>query len=206
MSRGFFFRIPSEIVESGLLQRIRFCDLKVYLVILHHANWRTGQAWPGWKLICQEAGISKTSLFQSIQRLRLMGLILVNHHVRKGRGNLYQIVRTPQISPDMIPSGKEPTPKKLERDRSGRMIPSGWTQPIPSDKEVSVPSYKEQNYSHERESLNEKRKAAFPISQKTLKTLRLQLGEEKLKSYMRDHGYDPAQLEGLTEGKDEVHE
>jgi predicted transcriptional regulator len=135
-----FSKFPQTIVRSGLLTKLSNPAIRVYLVLLTHANYHTGLSFPTVKTISRLSGVSKNLISKALKELVTSGLIGKFKGSKKFRyRNYYRIINMPKIILDAIPE-KIYRPQKILRERSGRfksqkivpgLIPSNTDNTIP---------------------------------------------------------------------------
>lgn len=158
-SESLFFRIANSFVTSGLIKNMTAVDIKVYLTLAQHANWRTGWAYPSVRRLRGLTGASLTSIIKAVRRLVGFGLISAERNGRRfpqldPRQIVYQVFRTPQASPDDRSSDKEESTMIRKRDNSGKYCSSRKEGSCSSDRYGSCSSGKEQNKTYELKDLN----------------------------------------------------
>lgn len=73
--RDGFFKIPHWLIDSGFLALFKPNELKVWLVLKSHENFRDGTCFPGVELISKEAGINERLVSEATKALDNKGLI-----------------------------------------------------------------------------------------------------------------------------------
>lgn len=116
-----FFRVGTSIVQSGVVKDMTAVDLKVYMVLALHANWRTGRCWPSYRTIRDLTGCSFDSIADGIRRLVGLGAISAQRdRGKRGRRNFYTVYRTLRPSPGICSKCTEHPSVKQNRDAKGR--------------------------------------------------------------------------------------
>src|SRR4030042_5108920 len=124
--RPGFFRVGSDVVKKGVLEAMTSADVKVYLVLALHANWRTGKCWPTVRTIRALSVCSLSSVISAIGRLSSLGAISYRKiKSRSGVRNEYTVFRSLQLPSGGCSSRTEDPPKKQARDDSGRFFRGG---------------------------------------------------------------------------------
>lgn len=99
-----FFKIPQAIIDSGLLARMKPSEIKVYLAISRHADYKTGRAFPSIALICKFSGMNKNVVCRATERLEYFGVIEKYRAPKAFKyKNVYRVLRNPKINPLVIP-------------------------------------------------------------------------------------------------------
>lgn len=97
-------RIPTMLIDSGILARMSERHIKVYLVMRRLADPKTSQAW--WATatrISLRTGINKSVVTRTIRELSLMGLIeKVKTNQDHGFGPIYKITKVKDINPQKV--------------------------------------------------------------------------------------------------------
>jgi hypothetical protein len=116
-----FFRVGTSIVQNGAVKDMTAVDLKVYMVLALHANWRTGRCWPSYRTIRGLTGCSFDSIADAIRRLVGLGAISAQRDkIKRGRRNTYTVHRTIQPPPGICSERTEHPSVKQKRDAKGR--------------------------------------------------------------------------------------
>jgi DNA-binding transcriptional MocR family regulator len=197
-SESPFFRIANAVVTSGLIKIMTAVDIKVYLTLAQHANWRTGWAYPSIRRLRDLTGASLTSIIKAARRLVGFGLISAERNGRRfpqldPRQIVYQVHRTPQASPDDRSSGKEKSTMIRKRDNSGKYCSSRKETSCSSDRYGSCSSGKEPNKISELDDLNENAGPKRPepslkrsdVSNETVKMIMKEIGPHKTLEYLQ---------------------
>jgi hypothetical protein len=202
-SESLFFRIANAVVTSGLIKNMTAVDIKVYLTLAQHANWRTGWAYPSIRRLRGLTGASLTSIIKAVRRLVGFGLISAERNGRRfpqldPRQIVYKIFRTPQASPEDRSSGKEESTMIRKRDNSGKYCSSRKEESCSSDRYRSCSSGKERNDISESDDLNKNAgskppepsfKPKMPIDKTILQEYMKIKGPQWTHDYLRDHDY-----------------
>lgn len=103
-----FFKIPNEIVDSGLLAIMKPSEIKIYLTIAKFADYKSGRAFPSIALICKLSGMNRNVVCRATERLEYFGVI-EKYRAPKAFNyrNVYRVIRRPQINPIIIPQKME---------------------------------------------------------------------------------------------------
>ena len=114
-----FFKIPWAIIDSGLLARIKPSEVKVYLALSRHADYKTGRAFPSIALICKLSGMNKNVVCRATERLEYFGVIEKYRAPKAFKyKNVYRVLRNPKINPLIIP-------RKVEKRTARRRAKDG---------------------------------------------------------------------------------
>jgi predicted transcriptional regulator len=106
-----FFKMPPDLVDSGLLAKMKPTELSVYTVLCHYADYETGNCFPSIDTIRKKTGKNKNSISSAIKKLVEYGLIRKKRSSKKFRyKNTYKVIRDPEIN---LPS----IPKKMDKRR-----------------------------------------------------------------------------------------
>lgn len=176
MGRKYLERVLKASTATG-------ADRLVLLVIAHHANDAgLGTAWPSYRLIAQEARVSRRQVYRSIQSLHDQGALWWEHKRYKDskrQQNVYHLGRhqTDDLSCAGCSDRLSPTPQGGKvtggHNQGDRVSPNGGqvvTQGGPVPSQIGTGTELEQNLTeHERlASLRSKAKAsaAKPPEQK----------------------------------------
>ena len=110
-----FFKVPTVLVESSLLARMKPSEIKVYCVIGRYADYKTGRSFPSISRICELSGMNKNVVCKAIKRLEYFGVVQ-KYRAPKGFKfkNVYKVIRNPIINPCIIPQKME---RKSTRSR-----------------------------------------------------------------------------------------
>lgn len=128
-----FSKFRHEIVDSGLLERLSNRAIRVYLVILRHANYETGLSYPTVKTISKESGVNKNLISSATRELVLNGLIDKSRAPKRfAFRNCYRIVKHLRIRPDIIPRNTD----KCRRYFHGK---NGKFKPVPKNTDNGIP-------------------------------------------------------------------
>ena len=128
-----FSKLRHEIVDSGLLAQLSSAAVRVYLVILRHANYETGLSYPTVKTISKESGVNKNLICSATTELVLNGLIDKSRAPKRfAYRNCYRILKHPKIPPDIIP-------KKTDKCRRYFHEKNGKFKPVPENTETDIP-------------------------------------------------------------------
>jgi hypothetical protein len=128
-----FSKFRHEIVDEGLLAHLSNGAVRVYLVILRHANYETGLSFPTVKTICKESGVNKNLISSATRELVLNGLIdKVKTSKRFTFRNCYRTIKHPKAPPCTIPKNTD----KCRRYFQGK---DGKFKPVPENTETDIP-------------------------------------------------------------------
>jgi|GEM_PF-2760092 len=144
-----FFKIPHEIVDSGLLAKLKPSEIKVYLVIARFADYKTGRAFPSIELICKLSGVNRNVVCRAIKRLVYFGLIEKYRAPKTfSYRNVYRAIRNPQINPNNIPQkvkrkctkprGKDGKFQAVSKKGNADTIPQNMENIIPQKVELDT--------------------------------------------------------------------
>lgn len=191
-----FFKLPHAVVDSGLLARMKPSEVKVYLVIARHAHYGTRNAFPSIQTICEESGMNKNVVCKGTQRLEYYGLIK-KYQAPKGFKfkTVYQILIHPAINPVVIPHKVEKRSQRYQgTDGKFRATPQNMeSDATPQNMELStIPQNmesKEKELELSRDTLNNKQ-YKNAISKEVIETYRKMKGDNWVRKYMREHGYN----------------
>jgi DNA-binding MarR family transcriptional regulator len=92
-----FARLPHEIVDEGFLLELKPNALRVYAVLMRHADYETRQCYPTRRTIAAKSGVTFSSISEATRDLEKLGLIkktTMNLTPTK-RVTLYQIIEHP---------------------------------------------------------------------------------------------------------------
>jgi len=139
-----FSKFPQAIVKSGLLAKLSNPAVRVYLVLLAHANYQTGLSYPTVKTISRLSGINKNLISKGLKELVICSLIDKFRGAKRfSYRNYYRIINMPRIILDAIPEKKR-QPRKIFREKSGKFTSYGSVPgPVPSNMESLIPSFTE---------------------------------------------------------------
>jgi hypothetical protein len=116
-----FFRVGTSVITGGAVKAMTAVDLKVYLTLALHANWRTGRCWPSYRTIRELTGCSFDCIADAIRRLTDLGTISAQRDkVKRGRRNTYTVHRIPPPSPGICSERTEDPLANQNRDARGR--------------------------------------------------------------------------------------
>lgn len=80
----------------------------VFCMLKSHADNHTGKCFPGYKLLSEETGISRSQIIRTINQLQEKGLISV--HSRHGEPNVYTVCQyPPSVRQKLVSAGHPPT-------------------------------------------------------------------------------------------------
>jgi len=127
-----FFRIGTALVKEGALKDMTAADLKVFMVLSLHANWRTGHCWPSYERIREFTGCSRSSIASALRHLAQIGQISSRYEkAHNGRRNVYTVFRTLQPTREGRSSHADSPPSVSRRDARGCFQSSradeGWS-------------------------------------------------------------------------------
>ncbi len=128
-------------VEMGLLADCTGATAKVWVALLHHSGYRTGEAWPSVSTLAKEAGVARSTVSLALKQLKESKALVVveSGGPRKStRRRLYVPSKTEYPERSGIPSSRV-----SRANRSGYPEPSGAG--IPSDRDRTSPSNKDKN-------------------------------------------------------------
>jgi DNA-binding transcriptional MocR family regulator len=138
-----FSKFYHEIVKNELLAELSSSAIRVYLVILVYAHYKTGWSYPTVKALSRLSGVNKNLISRAIRELESFGLIRKNKTKKKFFfRNGYQIVRHPLIFPHLLPVkiNKRKSPLK-GKDGRFKAAPSNMDNDIPLNMDTPVPSF-----------------------------------------------------------------
>ncbi len=202
-----YSRIPHTIVDSGLLALMKGSEVKIYAVILRHAQYNSRQAFPSLVCLSKETGLQRDTIQAAIKRLVSFGLIR-KHRFHQGRKfkNVFTVLDTPEI---IIPYQPEKSAsRKSKRDeKTGKygLKPENPTDPYQPEKSAAL--YQPEN-SASKENLKRmkenktreevapsapirgngsvlKRPEPSPVSTDILLRMAKELGKRKTLAYLR---------------------
>lgn len=79
-----------DLFESGLAAEIGMNAYGVWMAIKHHADFETGQAWPGYRRLAELTGLSKNTITAVVRRLIEAKLLrVIRAGSQRGRGQTY---------------------------------------------------------------------------------------------------------------------
>ncbi len=87
-----FETLQRDLFASGLAAEIGMNAFGVWLAIKSHADFNTGEAWPGMRRLAELTGLSLGSVVKSVRRLvdaRLLRIAMVASGSNSRRGNTY---------------------------------------------------------------------------------------------------------------------
>jgi hypothetical protein len=194
-----FFMIPTSLVDSGLLAQMSKAEIKIYLTIARFAHYKSGNAFPSFKRIREMTRIWKNKIGIAEKNLVNFGLI----KMRRAPGafkfrNVFKVLRNPEIM-NLISPVKRDKRKAVFRQKDGKFGVSpvnteSDTSPVNTESDTSPQKRdkKEIEIDIKRDSIKRQQRS---ISKEILIKLREEMGEEWLKNYMKEQGYDLSLLE-----------
>ncbi len=137
-----FSKFRHEIVDEGLLAHLSNGAVRVYLVILRHANYKTGLSYPTVKTICKESGVNKNLISSATRELVLNGLIdKVKTSKRFAFRNCYRTIKHPKAPPCTIPKNTDKCRRYFQgKDGKFSEIPENTEHRVPINTDNGVPS------------------------------------------------------------------
>lgn len=163
-----FSKFRHEIVNGGLLAQLSNRAIRVYLVILRHANYETGLSYPTVKTISKESGVNKNLISSATRELVLNGLIDKSRAPKRfAFRNCYRIVKHLRIRLGIIPRNTD----KCRRYFHGK---NGKFKPVPENAENGIPQNTDNAIPRKTES------DAFPKTTEKKKNLEIENRDKDL--------------------------
>ncbi len=144
-----FLKVPNTLVDSGLLARMKPSEIKVYLAIAKHADYKTGRSFPSIALLCNLTGMNKNVVCKATKKLEYYGL---NKKYRAPKAfkyrSVYRVLRDPKINPVIIPQKVEKESKRFRgkdgkfqvdsKEKENDIVPQNMERGIPQNMELDT--------------------------------------------------------------------
>jgi hypothetical protein len=95
--------------DSGIVRELTGRELKVLVILMTHADWQTGECWPGLALIGEEAGLHhKGDISKVLQALERKGIILTVREASGTESTLRKLIFDPVAGPVRVSTHANP--------------------------------------------------------------------------------------------------
>ena len=137
---SWFIRIPTDVVGNAfIMENASATDWRVLLAIAKHQGYKTYQTYPLYVAkTAEEARCSRRAALRSIAWWVSVGALI---KTKRRRVNVYRIPRHFRVPPGISTSPRHNTPRGLNRDKSGRIVPSVGTGKVPAHGTIEVPAH-----------------------------------------------------------------
>lgn len=74
----YFYKILDLLIKSGAWRKLSLPAQSVYINLYHHYNWKKRLCFPSITVIARESGMARRSVFNAIEELLKVGLVIRN--------------------------------------------------------------------------------------------------------------------------------